>query len=123
LTNDKELKKLIQDKKAYNVVDSSVIAPLLTKFQKDTDDEIIAIKKTCTILKGTFGLWMYNQRSNSIYIARSGSTLFADYLNNMFSSIKFDDFVALDEGVIYLLTAEGITSVGKFAPNSPFFTP
>lgn len=122
LTNDKELKKLIPDKKAYNVVDSSVIAPLLTKHHKETKDEIVAIKNTCSMLKGTFGLWIYNQQSANVYLARSGSTLFADYLNNMFSSTKYSDFVALDEGVIYLLTTEGITAVGKFASNSPFFT-
>lgn len=122
LTNDKDLKKIIPDKKAYNVVDSSVIAPLLAKFFKETGDEIISIKKTCSLLKGTFGLWIYNQKSNSKYLARSGSTVYADFLNNMFSSIKIDEFVPLEEGLIYLLTSEGITSVGKFNTNSPFFS-
>lgn len=122
LTNDKDLKKIIIDKKAFNVVDSSVIAPLLQKYTQETGDEIIAIKKTCSLLKGTFGLWMYNQKTNSIYLARSGSTVYADFLNNMFSSIKIDNFVSLEEGLIYLLTSEGITSVGKFTTNSPFFS-
>jgi len=123
LTNDKDLRKLITDKKAFNVVDSSIIAPLLYKFQKEDDDEILAIRKTCSLLKGTFGLWMYNQKSANTYLARSGSTVYADFLNNAFSSIPFNDYVQLEEGLIYLLTSEGITSVGKFIPNSPFFTP
>jgi len=65
---------------------------------------------------------MYNQKSSSTYLARSGSTVYADFLNNAFSSIKHEDYVALEEGLIYLLTTEGITSVGKFQTNSPFYS-
>jgi hypothetical protein len=66
---------------------------------------------------------MYNQKSGNIYIARSGSTLYADFINNEFSSLPEPEYVALEEGLVYLLTQEGITSVGKFTSNSPFFTP
>jgi hypothetical protein len=65
---------------------------------------------------------MYNVKSNHIYLARCGSTLYADFLNNQFSSVKETGFVALEEGIVYLLTQEGITSVGKFNSNSPFFS-
>jgi len=123
LTNDKELKKQIKDKKAYNAVDSSVIAPLINQHVKDLDDEVAGICKALSKLKGTFGLWIYNQKSANIFLARSGSTVFANFLSNDFSSLKEQEFVALEEGVLYLLTKEGITSVGVFETNSPFFTP
>jgi len=122
ITNDKQLKLLLTDKKSYNVVDSSVIAPLIAKYFKETGDEITAIVKTLSSLQGTFGVWIYNQKSTNIYLARCGSTLYADFLNNEFSSLKEDGFVPLEEGFVYLLTKEGITSVGRFKPNSPFFT-
>lgn len=123
LTNDKELKKLIKDKKAYNIVDSSVIPPLIDLMQRQTGDEVAGICKSLSQLKGTFGLWIYNQKSGNTYLARSGSTVFANYLSNDFSSLKETDFVPLDEGVLYLLTKEGLTSVGVFKTNSPFFSP
>jgi glucosamine--fructose-6-phosphate aminotransferase (isomerizing) len=125
LTNHKELKQLIANKKSYNVVDSSIIAPLLDMHLKKHGDEILSIIKTLSLLKGTFGLWIYNQKSGNIYIARSGSTLYADFLNNEFSSLPNPDngFVEVEQGLLYLLTKEGITSVGKFATNSPFFNP
>lgn len=121
LTNDTELKKLV-NKKKYNVVDSSVIAPLIELHYKDSKDEINAIVKTLSSLKGTFGLWIFHQQTNNIYLARSGSTLYADFLNNTFSSLKEKEYVELEEGLVYLLTKEGITCVGRFKKNSPFFT-
>lgn len=123
LTNHKELKQLIANKKSFNVVDSSVIPALLDMHFKKYNDEILAIIKTLSMLKGTFGLWIYNQKTANIYIARSGSTLYADFLNNEFSSLPDNDFVTVEEGLLYLLTKEGITSVGKFHINSPFFSP
>ncbi len=123
LTNDKIIRKTIVDKRSFNVVDSSVIAPLIHQMQTESKDEVTAIARALSCLQGTFGLWMYNQKTGHIYIARSGSTVYADFLNNEFSSLSEKGFVALEEGLIYLLTPEGITSVGRFKPNSPFFTP
>jgi glucosamine 6-phosphate synthetase-like amidotransferase/phosphosugar isomerase protein len=121
LTNDKALKATIKDKKAYNIVDSSVIAPLIDISFKKTKDEVTAICNALSSLRGTFGLWIYNEKSANTYIARSGSTLYANFLTNNFSSINSGDLVSLEEGLLYLLTKEGITSVGKFNTKSPFF--
>ena len=121
LTNYKQLCQLLS-KKSYNAVDTSVIPPLLDQAYKQTKDEIAAIRHVLGALQGTFGLWIYNHKTHNIYIARSGSTIYADFLTNSFSSIKHDTFHELEEGLIYLITPEGITSVGKFIPNSPFFT-
>lgn len=122
LTNDRELKKLIKDKRAYNVVDSSVIAPLIDLKAKEMKDEVAGICRALSMLKGTFGLWIYDQSSSNIYLARSGSTVFANFITNDFSSLEEEDFVALEQGVLYLQTKEGLTSVGTFKTNSPFFS-
>jgi len=91
-------------------------------FVKELDDEVAGVCKALSLLKGTFGLWIYNQKTGNIFLARSGSTVFADFLSNDFSSLKESGFVPLDEGTLYLLTKEGLTSVGVFKTNSPFFT-
>jgi len=122
LTNDKSIKNKLSNKKSFNTVDSSVIAPLIEENFLKYDDEITAIVKALSNLQGTFGVWIFNQKSGNIFIARSGSTLYADFLNNAFSSLPEKEYVALEEGLLYLLTKEGITSVGKFTTNSPFFT-
>jgi hypothetical protein len=67
-------------------------------------------------------LWILNSKNNNTYLARSGSTLFADFLSNDFSSTKYNNYKTVEEGVLYLQTVEGLTAVGTFSPNSPFFT-
>lgn len=122
LTNDKKIKALITDKKSFNIVDSSVIPALIYQENKKLNDEVTAIVRSLSQLEGTFGLWIYNQKSANIYLARSGSTVYADFINNSFSSLPHEGFVELEEGLLYLLTQEGVTSVGRFKPKSPFFT-
>lgn len=121
LSNDKEIKKILKDKKSYNTVDSSVIPPLVDMKVKEMGDEVAGICKALSALKGTFGVWIYNQKTGNVFVARCGSTVFANFLTNDFSSLKEKDFVQLEEGVLYLLTKEGMTSVGVFKTNSPFF--
>lgn len=124
LTNHIELKKNIKNKKLFNEVDSSVIPALLHLQRKrfPKKDEASLISSILGQLHGNFGLWIYNSRSQNVYIARSGATLYADFLNNSFSSLSEKGFKAVEEGVLYLLTPEGITEVGEFKPNSPFYT-
>lgn len=124
LTNHLVLKKPIRDKKLFNEVDSSVIPVLLhlqrKKFPKKTEAQIIC--SVLSVLEGNFGLWIYNSKNQNIYIARSGCTLYADFLNNSFSSLTEKGFKPIDEGILYLLTPEGITEVCEFKASSPFFT-
>lgn len=124
LTNDKQLKKGLA-KSYYNEVDSSVIPGMLHVCEKTTKShrEIFCICNVLSKLEGTFGLWIYNGVTKNTYLARSGSTLYANLLTNDFSSLPNKEFEELKEGVLYLLTNEGITSVGEFKPNSPFFAP
>ena len=120
--NDDKLKKTIKDASKYNEVDTSVIPALLDKFSEETgQNEVDIVTDVLSKLQGTFGLWIYNKDTHNVYIARSGSTIYADMLQNSFSSLPEDGFTPLEEGVLYLVTQEGITSVGGFSKNSPFF--
>jgi glucosamine 6-phosphate synthetase-like amidotransferase/phosphosugar isomerase protein len=123
LSNELELRKILKGIKTVNEVDSSLISSLINLYSKKCKNETDALCKSLSLLKGNFGLWVLNSKSNNVYLARSGSTLFADFINNDFSSCKFNNFKSIDEGVLYLQTVEGLTEVGEFKSNSPFFTP
>ena len=122
LTNHEELRKQLKKYRSVNEVDSSVIPALIYSFCNKSTKEVQCICNALSLLKGTFGLWIYNSSSGNVYLARSGSTVYADYITNDFSSTPFDKFKPLDEGTLFLQTVEGLTSVGEFKPNSPFFT-
>jgi glucosamine 6-phosphate synthetase-like amidotransferase/phosphosugar isomerase protein len=121
LTNDKELKKTVKNRNHYNDVDSSVIPALLNQGSDNNIEEVTNICAVLSQLEGTFGLWIYNKLSNNVYLARSGSTLHANFLTNSFSTMPINNYVPLEEGLLYLQTNEGLTSVGRFQNNSPFF--
>ena len=121
LTNESKLKVRIKDKNSFNEVDSSLIPALLNQLSEESENEVSIICTALSKLEGTFGVWIYNKYSHNVYVARSGSTLYANLLNNTFSSLPDDDLKPLEEGVLYLVTPEGLTSVGGFIKNSPFF--
>jgi len=121
LTNDTKLKSKIKNKTSFNEVDSSVIPALLDQYSEEITSEVDVVCKVLSMLEGTFGLWIYNKETHNVYIARSGSTLYANVLENTVSSLPDDDLKPLEEGVLYLVTTEGLTSVGGFTNNSPFF--
>jgi glucosamine 6-phosphate synthetase-like amidotransferase/phosphosugar isomerase protein len=121
LTNYEQLTKKIKDRKKYNEVDSSIIPALLDLYSQKSENEVDIISKTLSLLEGTFGVWIYSVASGNAYIARSGSTIYANLLTNDFSSLPEKGFVELEQGIIYLMTDEGLTTVGSFTPNSPFF--
>lgn len=121
LTNDIKLKNKIKNKESFNEVDSSVIPAMLEQYSEESDNEVSIVCEVLSKLEGTFGLWIYNKATHNVYIARSGSTLYANVLDNTVSSLPGDDLTPLEEGVLYLVTPEGLTSVGGFTNNSPFF--
>jgi len=121
LTNDIKLKTKIKNKSNFNEVDSSLIPALLEQYSEEKADEVNVICEVLSKLEGTFGLWIYNKNSHNVYIARSGSTLYANILDNTVSSLPDEGLEPLEEGVLYLVTPEGLTSVGGFTNNSPFF--
>jgi len=107
-----------------NPVDSSIIPYMfaLHEEERNTENNIAAITTSLGQLEGTFGLWIYDSNRRTMFLARCGSTLFANVLTNEFSSIKFKNSEPLEEGHLYQLTPEGVTSVALFDFNSPFFT-
>jgi hypothetical protein len=74
------------------------------------------------MLEGNFSLWIWNAATKTTYLAKCGATLYARLIDNVFSSVKFSDYEPLEDGIIYQLTHEGITQVGGFDCQSPFFT-
>jgi glucosamine 6-phosphate synthetase-like amidotransferase/phosphosugar isomerase protein len=121
LTNYKELINEFQ--RPYdNPVDSSIIPYVLYQLSSYSDSEIDIMVNALEFLKGTFGLWIYNSTTGNTFLAKCGVTLFADVYENAFSSVKYKFFDPLDEGILYQITPEGITSVGSFDCDSPFFT-
>lgn len=121
LTNFKKLKEEFSPE-WENPVDSSIIPFLLHVTHQYLNDPVKTIISTLELLEGTFSVWIWNAESKIAYIAKCGTTLFARPLENMFSSVKFSDLEPLEDGTLYQLTHEGITSIGVFDCESPFFT-
>ena len=121
LTNFKKLKEEFCPE-WENPVDSSIIPFLLYITQQHIKDPVKAISSTLELLEGNFGLWMWDADTKTTYLAKCGVTLYARLLDNMFSTVQFSDFEPLEDGTIYQLTHEGITEVGSFDCESPFFT-
>ena len=120
LTNHKELNKKYKLKNK-NPVDSSVIPLLIDHFSKK-HDEIDSISKALSLLEGTFAVWIVNEQSNNVYIARQGSTLYGNFNTGSFCSINStSDWLEVPEGKVYQLT-NIIQEVGQFINSTPFFT-
>ena len=123
LTNHLKLKK--QTKSPTNIVDSSVIPALLSDIENEgenlTGEAIVA--RMCEMLEGTYTLWIHNTAYGISYITRCGSTLFADFSNNTFSSTKVSDAMEeIQDGTILKIDNTGkLTVAATFKPNSPFF--
>jgi len=126
LENDQDIREQIKpsDNLTFNTldvpVDSAVIPALI--HEQYIDEDVPAIASALEMLKGTFGCWFYNKKTQQTYIARSGSTLFANIETGCFSSISTTSVsCSLDQGKIYCITPEGLTVVGEFKYDSPFF--
>lgn len=106
-------------------VDTSVIPWMLASEQEKKPhlSEVTILENVLGRLEGTAALWIVNANTHNKYLFRQGSTLYADRLNSTFSSVEFKgtDVEMLPEGTIFLITREGITSVGHTGGLSPFF--
>ena len=109
-------------------VDSAVIPSLFNQFSTDDETlpEIENISSVLSLLEGTFAVWIFNEQSNSLYIARQGSTLFCNTKTGDFCSINSTsgNWTELIEGNIYKinLNTKNVKAVGKFANTTPYFT-
>lgn len=107
-----------------NPVDSSVIPAIISehenKHKKKTEVELISL--SLSKLEGTFAVWILNEKTGNIYIARQGSTLFGNKNTGDFCSIMGSkDWEELEEGKIYQIVNKSIKEIGEFSTSSPFF--
>jgi glucosamine 6-phosphate synthetase-like amidotransferase/phosphosugar isomerase protein len=107
-----------------NPVDSAVIPALLWYFTENFKNlsEITVIQSVLDLIEGTFAVWIYNAKSGKIYLARQGSTLFANPETGDFCSIPSKDWKELDEGVIYQICSKNIAAKTTFKNTTPFLT-
>ena len=103
-------------------VDSKLIPIMANSIDsKNKTNFVTTIEKALSKLEGTFSLWIYNIKSKKIYIARQGSTLFADRKGNFSSINSKNEWEELKEGKVFELTSKGPILVGQFKNKSPFF--
>ena len=106
-----------------NPVDSSIIPYMLYKIQELSNfKELDIITNTLTQLHGTFGVWIHNVLTGNSFLAKCGVTLFADIYENTFSSTHTKGLDQLNDGIVYQITQEGLTTVASFECDNPFFT-
>ena len=122
ITNVEELCEKYFIKHKDIKVDSSVIPALIGYFFhiKNSDQLQDIIKRVAELLKGTFACYIVDDRSNRIFLIRSGSTLFYDKDGN-FSSTKFDHAIPFEEGRVGEIVNGKIVYHNTFICNSPFF--
>lgn len=106
-----------------NVVDTSTIPNLLhaleTQDFNHKEEEYIC--DALSLLEGTFAVWIVNDRTGSVFIARQGSTLFANPETGDFCSVQSKGWVEVEEGVLYRIN-NSLEKAGEFSSTSPFFT-
>jgi len=120
------ISNFIKLKEKYNVdfkVDSQIIPFLINFHYNQTKDDVESIRLALEELDGIYGLWIYNNTSEKIYLARCASTIFMNVNKKCFSSLEIEDSLLLDEGKIYRLDQDGsnFQTVGEFKFNSPYF--
>jgi glucosamine 6-phosphate synthetase-like amidotransferase/phosphosugar isomerase protein len=106
-----------------NPVDTAVIPNLLQHFTEKCIEECPSheiIKKTLSLLEGTFALCIIDTDCNDIYLARQGSILHYNDSGD-FSTLGGEGFKIVPEGVILML--KDYTNwevVNHFEVKSPF---
>jgi glucosamine 6-phosphate synthetase-like amidotransferase/phosphosugar isomerase protein len=109
-------------------VDSNVIPILLDLFEKDAADTKLdnetVIKRVLQLLQGTYAVWIINKQTHRAFVARQGSTLFANTHTGSFSSIecKSKGWLSVPEGYIYEIDfkKKKMLPLCKVETNSPF---
>lgn len=106
-----------------NMVDSSIIPALLEKqyniYNKDPD---VTVKEVLESLSGTYALFIYKKRTNELYIARSGSTLFMSKNTPEFSSVNYNDMKSLPDNTLYKLNGNKFDQISQLKNRSSFIT-
>lgn len=97
-------------------VDSNIIPFLLAQ-----DNNIMG---AFAQLVGTFGCWIYNTRTQAVYIYRSTNSLFYSQERNAVSSFQFRDSIMMKDNTLFLYTKDGVKELGTLeSTESPFYIP
>ena len=93
--------------------DSCIIPRLLYKF---------GIINGLSKLEGTFAVWAYNTKLDTLFISRNSSTLYANIKTGDFSSTAFEGSIMLEENSIYTLSDGKLIELPvKIESKSPYF--
>ena len=125
LSNDQELIAKYGLEHETSEVDSSIIPALLNYSEiivPGMDHEVEAITDTLMELSGTYSVWIVNKKSNNIYLARVGSTLFLSKDRREFSSKTTKGFKSIPEGVLLKYNRDKMIfeQVSVFEYDSPY---
>lgn len=77
-------------------------------------NEVIEICKAFSLIEGVYSSWVFNIETRNGFLAKCNTDLFADIYTNSFSTENVKGFEPLQDGEVYQLTKEGITTVGYF---------
>ena len=110
ITNREELMEEMEGD-TTSIVVSDLLEAISSKSKKN---DVKIISETLSYLQGNYSMWIHNAITRNSFIAKCNTNLYADIYENTFSSVKFDESSELQDGEIYQLTREGITTVGYF---------
>lgn len=94
--------------------DSSLVNCILNHTQNGVHNEVNILKETFSLLYGSYSAWVFNLKTKNCFLLKCNSDLYANIYNNNFSSKEISGFDYLNDGEIYQLTKEGVTTVGYF---------
>ena len=126
LENDREIIGKYSLEHCTSEVDSSVIPALLSYYEiiaPSRDHEVEAITDMLEEISGTYSMWMVNEKTFNIYLARVGSTLFMNKDGTEFSSKTTKNFKSIPEGSLlkYNKDAKRFEQISIFEYDSPYF--
>jgi len=93
---------------------SSLVNCVLNKLQGDDINEAEVLKETFSLIEGSYSSWVFNIKTKNCFLLKCNSDLYANIYDNDFSSKEKFGFEPLNDGIVYQLTREGITSVDYF---------
>ena len=104
-------------------VDTSIVPALLEMYiaARHTIEEVdLIVQKVLNMIRGTYGVFIYNKVYDVLYVARCGSTMFFNDKNMAFSSTQVPGLDSLPEHILYKIVNEKFTKVGALKNNSSF---
>ncbi|MBC8416793.1 hypothetical protein H8E06_00505 [bacterium] len=126
LENDREIIGKYGFEHCTSEVDTSVIPALLDYYEiiaPSRDHEVEAIVDMLEEISGTYSMWIVNEKTCNIYLARVGSTLFMNKDGTEFSSKTTKNFKSIPEGALlkYNKDTKRFEQIAIFDYDSPYF--